>query len=109
MKTVGKKERMKFIFWFFFIALSVSALMSQSLSREQGRKKYGNYYIGQDFLQIKSEVLRISSNEYAALNRFFNGGKIYHGKDIEYLDNPLYKKTIIMFGMGLRRLRSQES
>ena len=84
---MGGGKPMRSIFWVFFIGLSVAGLMSQSLGQEKGQKKYGHhYYIGQDVLEIKNELSEISSAEYAPLNAFFKNGKIYHGKDIEYLN-----------------------
>ena len=86
MEITSEKKQMKSIFWVFFIGLSVVALISQSFSQQRVQKKYGNYYIGQDFSEIKSGLSEMSSAEYAALKTFLKDGKIYHGKDVEYLD-----------------------
>ena len=86
MEITSEKKQMKSIFWVFFIGLSVVALISQSFSERRVQKKYGDYYIGQDFSEIKSGLSEMSSAEYAALKTFLKDGKIYHGKEIEYLD-----------------------
>lgn len=86
MEITSKKKQMKSIFWVFFIGLSVVALISQSFGQQKVQKKYGNYYIGQDFSEIASGLSEMSSAEYAALKTFLKDGKIYHGKDIEYVD-----------------------